>query len=59
VERFRVDSGESTLIRDYTVEDPLYLSNIVEDQDLMAFSNTPYEPYNCVELSGENNVRPE
>jgi hypothetical protein len=59
VERFRVDPEEVLLVRDYTIEDPLYLENVVNGQDFMAMSTGPYEPYGCVELSGDNNIRPE
>ncbi len=59
VERFRVDSDEQVLSRDYTLEDPLFLTNIVRGQDFMAISDAPYEPYGCADLSGENNIRPE
>ena len=59
VERFSIDPEEGILIRDYTLEDPLFLTTVVTGQDLMAMSDAPYEPYGCVELSGENNIRPE
>jgi hypothetical protein len=59
VERFSIDTDENVLIRDYTMEDPLFLAKVVNGQDVMALSGAPYEPYGCVELSGENNIRPE
>jgi len=59
VERFSIDAEEGVLIRDYTLEDPLFLTTVVTGQDLMAISDAPYESYGCVELSGENNIRPE
>lgn len=59
VERFRIDADENVLIRDYTMEDPLFLATVVNGQDVMALSDAPYEPYGCVELSGDNNVRQE
>ena len=30
-----------------------------ESSDVMNLSATPYEPYNCTDLSGKNNMRPE
>ncbi len=57
VERFRVDTDENVLIRDYTMEDPPFLATVVNGEDAMALSDAPYEPYGCVELSGDNNIR--
>jgi len=58
IERFRFDAEREYLVRDYTVTDPLYLVGEASGQDLMALSDTPYTPYNCLELSGDNNIRP-
>ena len=58
VERFRIDYESERLIRSYVVEDPWFTSAYAS-QDLMAPSAKPLEPYNCVELAGENNIRPE
>jgi hypothetical protein len=58
VERFHFDPERQYLVRDYTVTDSLYLVGESNGQDLMALSDTPYTPYNCVELSGDNNIRP-
>ena len=59
VERFRVDADTGYLIRDYSVTDPLYLVGETQGQDLMSPSAVDYSPYNCVELSGDNNIRSE
>lgn len=59
IERFHIDADEYVLIRDYTIEDQKFLENVVRGQDFMALSAVPYEPYGCVELSGENNIRKE
>jgi len=59
VERFHVDAETGYLLRDYDVKDPPYLVGEVSGQDLMSPSDAPYSPYNCVELSGENNIRQE
>jgi hypothetical protein len=58
VERFHFDAERNYLVRDYTVTDPLYLVGESSGQDLMALSDAPYSPYNCLELSGDNNIRP-
>jgi len=58
VERFHYDAERKYLVRDYTVTDPLYLVGETSGQDLMALSNAPYSPYDCLELSGDNNIRP-
>jgi hypothetical protein len=58
VERFHFDAQRNYLVRDYTVTDPLYLVGEANGQDLMAMSDAPYTPYNCLELSGDNNIRP-
>ena len=58
VERFRVDYETERLIRAYVVEDA-YFTGPYASQDVMAPSARPIEPYDCVELAGENNIRPE
>lgn len=58
VERFTVDPLAKTLTRAYRVEDPIYLMSPYSRMDVMRFSNEPAAPYNCVELSGSNNLRP-
>lgn len=59
VERFRVDAETGYLVRDYYIDDALYLVGETYGQDMMEPSLTGYSPYNCVELSGDNNIRPE
>ena len=56
-ERFTFDPNAKTLTRAYRAEDPLYLKGPYTGQDMMALSDEPYVPYNCVELSGKNNLR--
>ncbi len=58
VERFWFDEETETLIQSYVAEDPYYLNNAYTGQNSMRLSAAPYEPYNCVELSGDNNLRP-
>jgi hypothetical protein len=57
VERFRLEPGGGTLTRDYVVEDPLFLQQSFSGRDVMRASKDPYTPYDCVELSGDNNKR--
>ena len=58
VERFTVDPVAKTLTREYRAEDALYLKTPYTGSDVMLLSNEPFVPYNCVELSGKNNLRP-
>lgn len=59
IERFSVNQDEMQLYRDYTIVDPLYLEGETTGQDIMAYTTTEYTPYDCVELSGKNNLRPD
>lgn len=58
VERFAYDEDTRTLTRDYVVTDPLYLSEPLRGRDVSDIAAEPYRPFNCVDLSGENNRRP-
>ncbi len=58
VERFSVDPNAKTLTREYRAEDPLYLKSPYTGRDVMLLSKEPFVLYNCVELSGQNNIRP-
>ena len=58
IERIYFDEEQQYLVREYTVTDPLYLAGETSGTDMMALSRVPYSPYNCVELSGDNNIRP-
>ncbi len=57
VERFTFDEKAGTLTRTNRADDTLYLKGPYTGQDVMALSDEPYVPYNCVELSGKNNIR--
>lgn len=59
VERFQYDEENRTLYRDYTVEDPLYLQKPYSGRNVSDIASEPYQPFNCVDLSGENNRRPD
>jgi hypothetical protein len=59
VEKISYDAESKTLKRSYVIEDPLYLKSNASGHDEMSISEKAYEPYNCTELSGDNNTRPE
>jgi len=52
-ERFTVDPEELSLTRSYTGEDPLYLSAGFEGRDKIFLSETPFDPYDCEDLTDE------
>lgn len=58
-ERFAFDEDARTLTREYVVTDPLYLSEPYTDRNVSDIAAEPYRPFNCVDLSGENNRRPD
>jgi hypothetical protein len=59
VERIHYDADSKELVRDYVIEDPLYLNSPFTRQDKQGISAEPYTPFNCTELSGSNNIRPQ
>lgn len=59
VEKFWYDEETKTLNRSYVATDPAYLNTPFASEDTMIVSDLAYEPYNCIELSGDNNRRPE
>ena len=59
MERFYYDEENQTLIRDYTVLDSLYLAKPYTGRNVSDIAAEPYRPFDCVNLSGENNQRPE
>lgn len=59
VERIHYDEESQTLIRDYTVQDPLYLAKPYSGRNVSDIAAESYRPFDCVNLSGENNQRPE
>lgn len=58
VEHFSYDETGQTLIREYTANDPLYFEAPYSGRDVADISALPYQPYDCKELSGSNNIRP-
>jgi hypothetical protein len=59
IERFHRDTTSNELVRNYMITDPDYFVGVYTNVDYMEMSSTPYNPFNCVELGGENNQRPE
>jgi hypothetical protein len=53
VERFTLDPKTFSLKREYTVEDPVYLSAPYTGQDIVLLSDTPFEKQQCEELTFE------
>lgn len=59
VERFNLIEGGRVLRRDYEVTDPKYLTRAYTGNNAWERSEVPVSPYNCVELGGVSNIRPE
>ncbi len=59
VERFHRDNEANELVREYAISDPDYFVGLRTGVDYMEMTDVPYVPFNCVELSGANNQRPE
>jgi hypothetical protein len=53
VERFTLDPTTFALKREYTVEDPVYLTAPYTGQDTVLLSDTPFEKQRCAELTFE------
>ena len=59
IERFYYDSASGELVREYVVEDSLYLASPYAGQDRQGISAEAFVPFDCTELSGKNNIRSE
>jgi len=59
IERFSVSEDGRTLTRAYTFDDPFYVVGSNSGVDTASLTTEPYVPYDCDELSGDNNIRPE
>ena len=59
LERFEYDEAERALLRHYTVTDPLYLEKPYSGVNVSDIAAQQYQPFQCVDLSGENNRRPD
>lgn len=53
VEQFEYDHEQGALIRNYTGDDPLYLAESFSSRDAVFLSATPFDPYNCDDLTTE------
>jgi len=53
VERFEYDHEQGSILRSYTGNDPLYLTDSFASQDVVFVSGTPFDPYNCDDLTTE------
>jgi len=58
LERIRLSEDGTQLIRTYLATDPLYFSKPMPGRIVWNRSDRPLQPFNCIELSGENNLRP-
>jgi hypothetical protein len=56
-ERFELGVDGQTLVRHYTVHDPSFLQGDWIRNDEMRRTDEAFVPYNCTELSGDNNRR--
>ena len=59
VERLSLSDDGSQLIREYSVTDADYLKEAVTGRSSWTRTDVPLREYNCTELSGINNVRPQ
>jgi hypothetical protein len=53
VEKFTLEPVEGSLSRTYEGEDPLYLTKAFTGDDKVLLSGTPFDPYNCEDLTTE------
>jgi hypothetical protein len=53
IERFALDHEQGMIIRDYVSVDPLYLIETYTSRDAIFLSATPFDPYNCEDLTTE------
>ena len=57
-ERFEVRDEGQTLVRAYVAHDPAFVQTDWVGESVFQRTSEPYRPYNCTELSGDNNRRP-
>lgn len=58
-ERFSLIEDGNVLRRDYEAIDPVFWTRAYTGNNAWARSDIPVTPYNCVELGGISNIRPE
>ena len=59
VERITHDPETERLVVSFTALDPKYWRAPLQGEIKMARTDQPFTPYGCIELSGENNLRPD
>jgi len=59
IERFYYDTANRTLVRDFELNDPLYLEKPYSGRDISDIASEDYQTFDCVDLSGANNQRPD
>lgn len=59
VERVTHDPETDRLVVSFTALDPKYWRAPLQGEVKMARTDEPFTPYGCIELSGENNLRPD
>ena len=59
VERVTHDPKTDRLVVSFTALDPKYWRAPLQGEIKLARMNEPFTPYGCIELSGENNLRPD
>jgi len=59
VETLTLSDDDQTLTREYEVTDPQYLKEPFTGRSVWLRSTLPLTEYNCTELGGISNVRPE
>ena len=59
VERFKLGPDGQSLLRAYSATDAEYFIGSFAGENTLIPSSDNYVPYNCIELSGKNNQRPD
>ena len=54
VERFSYDPQYMALHRSYVAEDPLYFTGQFTGEDTISIADSPFDPYNCDDLTNEH-----
>jgi len=59
VERVTHDPETDRLIVSFTALDPKFWRAPLQGEIKLARTDQPFTPYGCIELAGENNLRPD
>lgn len=57
IERFSLDTGNNTLVREYTATDPLYFAGEYRGRDELQLADLAYEPYACDDRSYRSDLQ--